>query len=64
MQDMAARDLQDETREAAPLKVPPGAIVIDTTDLTVDQVVARCLAHIEAHEVEAGFTPLLKRGRG
>ena len=26
----------------------PGAIVIDTTDLTVDQVVARCLAHIES----------------
>ena len=45
---MAARDHQDETREAAPLTVPPGAIVIDTTDLTVDQVVARCLAHIEA----------------
>ncbi len=47
-QDMAARDHQDETREAAPLRVPSGAIVIDTTDLTVDQVVARCLAHIEA----------------
>ena len=49
MQDVAARDRQDETREAAPLKVPTGAIMIDTTDLTVDQVVERCLAHIEAH---------------
>ena len=49
MRDVAARDHQDETREAAPLTVPPGAMVIDTTDLTVDQVVERCLAHIEAH---------------
>ena len=49
MQDMAARDHQDETREAAPLKVPAGAIVIDTTDMTVEEVVARCLAHIAAH---------------
>ena len=48
MRDMAARDQQDETREAAPLTVPAGAIVLDTTDLTVDQVVERCLAHIEA----------------
>ncbi|MCX5892843.1 MAG: (d)CMP kinase [Deltaproteobacteria bacterium] len=48
MRDVAARDHQDETREAAPLKVPVGAVVIDTTDLTIDQVVERCLAHIEA----------------
>ena len=47
MQDMAARDHQDETREAAPLRVPAGAIVIDTTELTVDEVVARCLAVIQ-----------------
>ncbi len=47
MKDMAARDLQDVTREAAPLKIPAGAIVIDTTNLTVDQVVQRCLAVIQ-----------------
>lgn len=45
--DLAARDRQDETRTAAPLTVPPGAIVIDTTDLTVDEVVTRCLAVIK-----------------
>ncbi len=48
MQEMAARDRQDETREAAPLTVPTGAIVIDTTNLTVDEVVASCLSHIRA----------------
>jgi len=47
MRDLAARDRQDETRAEAPLAVPPGAIVIDTTDLTVDQVVERCLAVIK-----------------
>ncbi|MFI5331040.1 MAG: (d)CMP kinase [Desulfobaccales bacterium] len=47
MLEVAARDHQDETREAAPLTVPPGAIVIDTTDLTVEQVVERCLAVIK-----------------
>ncbi len=45
--EVAARDHQDETREAAPLTVPPGALVIDTTDLSVDEVVARCLAVIK-----------------
>ena len=55
MQEMAARDHQDETREAAPLRVPAGAIVIDTTDLTVDEVVVRCLAVIKGR---------VKRGRG
>jgi cytidylate kinase len=46
VKDLAARDQQDETRDEAPLAVPPGAIVIDTTDLTVDDVVETCLARI------------------
>ena len=56
MRDLAARDRQDETRDEAPLTVPPGAMVIDTTDLTVDQVVARCLAEIRGvrHERRNG----------
>ena len=45
-QDLAARDRQDETRDEAPLTVPPGAVVIDTTDLNVDEVVDTCLTHI------------------
>ena len=47
MRDLAARDRQDETRDEAPLKVPPGAMVIDTTDLNVDEVVKRCLTVIK-----------------
>jgi cytidylate kinase len=48
VKDLAARDRQDETRAEAPLTVPPGAIVIDSTNLTVDEVVNRCLARINA----------------
>ena len=45
--ELAARDRQDETRELAPLRRPEGAIELDTSDLTVDQVVERLLAAIE-----------------
>jgi len=40
---LLARDRIDSTRKTAPLKVPEGAIVIDTTRLSVAQVVARIL---------------------
>ena len=46
MADLAARDRRDETRSEAPLTVPQGAIVIDTTDLSIEEVVAQCLARI------------------
>ena len=38
--EIEARDLQDSTREFAPLKVADGAIVIDTSDMTVEEVIA------------------------
>jgi cytidylate kinase len=38
--DIAARDAQDSTRALAPLRRAPDAIVVDSTGLTVDQVVA------------------------
>jgi cytidylate kinase len=48
--ELAARDLQDETRELAPLRRPEGAIELDTSGLSVDQVVERLLAAIEHHK--------------
>ena len=36
---LLARDRIDSTRKTAPLKVPEGAIVIDTTPLGIDEVV-------------------------
>ena len=35
------------TREVAPLRVAPGAVVIDSTTLTVDQIVARIVDLVE-----------------
>ena len=52
--ELAARDRQDETRELAPLRRPEGAIELDTSDLTVDQVVERLLAAIEHHKGTPG----------
>jgi CMP/dCMP kinase len=46
--DMQRRDLQDSTRALAPLKAAADAVVIDSTDLSIDQVVERMLAHVRA----------------
>lgn len=39
-----ARDHADRTRAASPLAVAPDAVVVDTTGLPIDEVVARVLA--------------------
>jgi cytidylate kinase len=41
--EVAARDAQDANRAVAPLRKAPDAIEVDTTDLTVDEVVERML---------------------
>jgi CMP/dCMP kinase len=41
LRDQALRDAQDESREHSPLMVAPGAIELDTTGLTLDEVVER-----------------------
>jgi cytidylate kinase len=41
--ELAARDRSDSTRAASPLAVAADARVIDTTRLSIDEVVARVL---------------------
>ena len=41
--DLARRDHIDSTRRADPLSVAPGAVVIDTTELTFDETVEQIL---------------------
>lgn len=41
--EIAERDLRDSTRAASPLKPAPDALVIDSTGLTIEQVVERVL---------------------
>lgn len=45
--DLRRRDHLDSTRETSPLKVPAGAHVVDTSDLTFDEVVDEVLSFIE-----------------
>lgn len=52
--ELRARDTQDETRELAPLRKASGAIEIDTSDLTADQVVERMTGAIERHRIDSG----------
>jgi cytidylate kinase len=42
--ELEHRDQMDRNRHASPLRATPGAHVIDTSDLTLDQVVERVLA--------------------
>jgi len=52
---LAARDRSDQTRAASPLVPAPDAVRIDTTDLGIDEVVARVLAIVDARMEEEGL---------
>ena len=47
MRDQALRDAQDMDREHSPLKLAPGAVELDTSGLTVDEVVQRIVELVE-----------------
>ncbi len=48
-QDIKRRDENDSTRELAPLKPAEDAIVVDSSELSIDAVVNRMLSHIQEH---------------
>jgi cytidylate kinase len=43
LEELSDRDRRDSTRDASPLIVPDGAVVIDTSDLSIDEVVGMIL---------------------
>ncbi|CAN5197584.1 (d)CMP kinase [soil metagenome] len=45
--EMARRDTLDSEREADPLRCPDGAVVVDTSDRSVDEIVDDLLARLE-----------------
>ncbi len=45
--DIQRRDRNDSTREVAPLKPAPDAIIIDSTELTAEAVVDLMVSHLE-----------------
>jgi cytidylate kinase len=50
--DIEERDKSDQNRPVGPLKAAGSAIVIDTTDLTVEEVVEKLLGHIKNHALQ------------
>ena len=48
LEAILARDASDTGREVGPLQVPDDAIVIDTTKLSIDDVVETIQRHVEA----------------
>lgn len=45
--DIHARDERDSTREVAPLRQAPGALLLDTSDLDVEQSIAEAIRLVE-----------------
>jgi cytidylate kinase len=45
---IAERDRRDSSRSTAPLVCPPGAFVVDSTHLTLEQVVEKVAAEVES----------------
>jgi CMP/dCMP kinase len=52
-QSLLARDAIDSSREASPLTMAEGAVHIDTTSYTLDEVIDRVVALVEAVEAPA-----------
>ena len=48
---LAARDQSDQTRAASPLTIAPDAVLVDTTGVAIDDVVARVLEIVNAARV-------------
>ncbi len=51
LNDQRARDARDRARTIAPMKAAPDAVVIDSTGLSIDEVVDRMIFDMEAHRV-------------
>jgi CMP/dCMP kinase len=52
---IALRDRQDSEREVSPLKPAPDSVVLDTTALSLDEVISRVLELVE--DLRKGTTP-------
>ena len=48
--DLIVRDQQDREREIAPLKASQDAIIIDSTNISISDVVEKMMSMIRAHQ--------------
>ena len=63
MAELRERDRRDRTRAASPLAPAPDAVIIDSTGMTIDEVMARAEAII-AKKQSSALGPLDKLGAG
>lgn len=49
--DLASRDKRDSARVIAPLKPDSAAVIIDTTKLSIDEVLQQVLAHVKGMQL-------------
>ena len=47
LESIQARDVRDSSREVSPLKAADDALVLDTSELSIDEVVARILSQVK-----------------
>lgn len=52
LEDIMTRDERDSSRALAPLAAAPDAVVIDTSDLTIDEVVAQIVGLVSERSVK------------
>jgi cytidylate kinase len=52
LQDIASRDERDANRAVSPLRPAQDAVVIDTTSLNIEQVLATVLDHVRTRYPE------------
>jgi CMP/dCMP kinase len=55
LEDLIRRDTYDSTREISPLKRADDALVIDTTDLSVEEIVSKILEHRDSIKTKPKF---------
>jgi cytidylate kinase len=52
--DLRARDARDAGRDVAPMLAAPDALLLDTTDLSIDAAVAEAVAYVESRIPKGG----------
>jgi cytidylate kinase len=52
--DIRRRDARDESRDAAPLRPAPDAVLLDTTDLSIDAAFDAARRIVEAARARSG----------
>jgi cytidylate kinase len=52
--DLRARDARDAARDVAPMVAAPDALLLDTTDLTIDAAVAEAVAYVKSRFDQGG----------